>query len=127
MACLFRKRFFSCLKSKQNSVESGTYRRNGEFNTNLPANTTQQNTSTGQEITVGQQAHEIHEWTIPDRESTINIISSPVNMNTLARGTVNQATTNDQESFPLEIPPPSYSSLFYCPPPKYEDVVMGAQ
>lgn len=122
MACLFRKRFFSCLKSKQNSVESGTYRRNGELDVNIPPNSNYGNTQPGQEFSDGQPQREIHEWMLPNHESAINIISPPIN-GTLARGTINQARTSDQESFPTEDPPPSYSSLFYCPPPKYEDVV----
>ena len=123
MACLFRKRFFSCLKSKQHSVESGTYRRNGELDGNrLPPSNNYENPQPGQEFSDGQRQHEIHEWMLPNRESAINIISPPIN-GTLARGTINQARTSDQESFPMEDPPPSYSSLFYCPPPKYEDVV----
>ena len=126
MACIFRKKFFSCLRSKQNSVESGTYRRNSEFDSSRRPNSNQGNASAGQEFTDGQQPREIHEWMIPNRESAINIISSPVN-NALAHGTINQASTNDQESFRMENPPPSYSSLFYCPPPKYEDVVVSAQ
>lgn len=122
MACIFRKRCFSCLKSKRNSVESGTYRRNAEFDGNPPSNGSNYgNTQPGQEFSDGQQQGEIHNWMpIP---SAVNIISPAINVGTLARGNMNQATTNDQESFRLEDPPPSYSSLFYCPPPKYEDVV----
>lgn len=120
MACIFRKRFFSCLKSKQNSVESGTYRRNGEFDGNLPpSGSNYENTQPDQEFSDGQQQAEIHDWMLP---SAVNIISPAIN-GTLARGDMNQGTTNDQESFRMEDPPPSYSSLFYCPPPKYEDVV----
>ncbi|KAJ7391018.1 hypothetical protein OS493_021038 [Desmophyllum pertusum] len=130
MACLFRKRFFSCLKGKQNSVESGTYRRNGgDFDANLPPNSDQGTMSTSspaQQFNDGQQSRAIHEWMLPNRQSAISIISSPIN-GTLARGNINQATTNDQDqSLSMENPPPSYSSLFYSPPPKYEDVVVSA-
>ena len=121
MACIFRKRFFSCLKSKHNSVESGTYRRNAEFDGNPSSSGNNYgNPQTDQEFSDGQQQGEIHNWMIP---SAVNIISPAINTGTLARGNMNQATTNDQESFRMEDPPPSYSSLFYCPPPKYEDVV----
>ena len=120
MACLFRKRFFSCLKNKQNSVESGTYRRNDEFDGNHPPRgSNYDNSQPGREFSDEQQQGEIHDWMLP---SAVNIISPAIN-GTLARGNMNQATTNDQESFRMEDPPPSYSSLFYCPPPKYEDVV----
>ena len=121
MACIFRKRFFSCLKSKHNSVDSGTYRRNGEFDDSLPPSGSNYdgNAQPGQELSDGQEQGEIHDWILP---SAVNIISPAIN-GTLARGNMNQATTNDQESFRMEDPPPSYSSLFYCPPPKYEDVV----
>jgi len=122
MACLFRKRFFSCLKSKHNSVESGTYRRNGELDGNHPPSSNYGNTQPDQEFSDGHQQGEIHGWMLPNRESVVNIISPAIN-GTLAGGNVNQSTTNDQESFRMEDPPPSYSSLFYCPPPKYEDVV----
>ena len=122
MACIFRKRFFSCLKSKHNSVESGTYRRNGEFDGNSPSSSNYGNTQPGQEFSDGQPPLAIHDWMLPNRESAVNIISPAVN-GTLAGGNMNQATTNDRESFRMEDPPPSYSSLFYCPPPKYEDVV----
>ena len=105
MACIFRKRFFSCLKSKHNSVESGTYRRNAEFDGNPPSSGSNYgNSQPGQEFSDGQQQGEIHNWMI---SSAVNIISPPP----------------DQESFRMEDPPPSYSSLFYCPPPRYEDVV----
>lgn len=117
MACLFRKRCFSCLKSKHNSVESGTYRRNAELDGNPPSSG---NAQPGQEFSDGQQQGEIHNWMVP---IAVNIISPAINAGTLARGNMNQATTNDRESFRMEDPPPSYSSLFYCPPPKYEDVV----
>lgn len=125
MACFFRKRLFSCLKGKQNSVESGTYRRNSEFDTNT-GNQGTISTSTVEEFSNGQQPREIEDWMLASRDSAIGIISSPYN-DTLVRGNINQAATNDQDSYSVEIPPPSYSSLFYCPPPKYEDVVVSAQ
>lgn len=80
------------------------------------------------EIIDGQQSREIGEYPIlilPNRSSGIGIISSPLS-DTL-NGRSHQSARNEQESFGVESPPPSYSSLFYCPPPKYEDVVVTAQ
>ena len=134
MACFFRKRFFSCLKGKQNSVDSGTYRRNGEMNAglDLPSNADPGIMATSppaSEIIDGQQSREIGEYPIlilPNRSSGIGIISAPLS-DTLSDGRSHQSARNEQESFGVESPPPSYSSLFYCPPPKYEDVVVTAQ
>lgn len=81
------------------------------------------------EIIDGQQSREIGEYPIlilPNRSSGIGIISSPLS-DTLSDGRSHQSARNEQESFGVESPPPSYSSLFYCPPPKYEDVVVTAQ
>lgn len=100
-------------------MESGTYRRNGELDGNLSPSS---NTQPDQEFSDGHQQGEINDWMLPNRESVVNIISPVIN-GTLAGGNVNQSTANDQESFRMEDPPPSYSSLFYCPPPRYEDVV----
>lgn len=126
MACFFRKRLFSCLKSKQNSVESGTYRRNSEFDSNTNNQGTISSSTDLEEFSNGQQDRRIEDWMPPNSNSAIRIISSPYN-GTLVRGSTNQAITSDQDSYSMEMPPPSYSSLFYCPPPKYEDVVVSAQ
>lgn len=126
MACFFRKRLFSCLKSKQNSVESGTYRRNSEFDSNTNNQGTISSSTDVEEFSNGQQDRRIEDWMPPNSNSAIRIISSPYN-GTMVRGSTNQAITSDQDSHSMEMPPPSYSSLFYCPPPKYEDVVVSAQ
>ena len=129
MACFFRKRFFSCLRGKQSGVESGTYTPNGELNTGLelPINADPGIMATSaptSEIINGQQSQEIGEYPIlilPNHSSAIRIMSSPIN-DTLNRGS-HQNEESEQDSFGDESPPPSYSSLFYSPPPKYEDVV----
>lgn len=125
-ACFFRKRLFSCLKSKQNSVESGTYRRNSEFDSNTSNQGAISTTTVVEEFSNGLQDRRIEDWMLPNSNSAIRIISSPYD-GTLVRGSTNQTTTSDQDSYSVEMPPPSYSSLFYCPPPKYEDVVVSAQ
>ena len=134
MAFFFRKRFFSCLKGKQNSIQSGTYTQNGELNAGLdhPTNTDARiiETPPTQGIINGQQSHsQITEYPLlilPNRSSGIEIISVSVINDTLTRGN-HQSVGNGQDTFGVEAPPPSYSSLFYCPPPKYEDVVVTAQ
>lgn len=134
MAFFLRKRFFSCLKGKQNSIESGTYTQNGELNAGLDhptnADVRRMETTPAQGIINGQQSHsEITEYPIlilPNRSSGIEIISASAVNDTLSRRN-HQGTGNEQDAFGVEAPPPSYSSLFYCPPPKYEDVVVTAQ
>lgn len=133
MAFFFRKRLFSCLKGKQNSIDSGSYRQQGELNAGLdqPSNSDSViiDTAPASQITDGQQVYnEINEYPLlilPNRVSDISIISPPVN-DPLNREN-NPIARNEQDSVGIESPPPSYSSLFYCPPPKYEEVVVVAQ
>lgn len=139
MAFFFRKRLFGCLKGKQNNVDSGTYRRNGELDNGLdiPSNAdpgTMATSPPASEIIDGQRsrAGEFGEYPLlilPNSSSAIGIFSSPVN-DTVSRGSSHGSPRNEQDSVDVEAgeaPPPSYSSLFYCPPPKYEDVVVTAQ
>lgn len=131
MAFSFRKRLFNCLRGKHSSIESATSRQNGELNTSLDQSEIQEHPlpSLG---AVGQQSSgEIVPYPLlilPNHPSDVSIISSPVNATVICE---NHGSTRNEELETLDVqseaPPPSYSSLFYCPPPKYEDVIVGAQ
>ncbi|CAH3022048.1 unnamed protein product [Porites evermanni] len=132
MACIFRRRIFRCLKVKQSSVGSGTYTQHGEINTavEIPINTDSGiiANSTPASQRTEQRSEQVNEYpilTLPNPSSTVSIISSPTN-DTLLRG-FHLSATSEQDSALEEAPPPSYGSLFYCPPPKYEDVVVTTQ
>lgn len=129
MAYFFRKRLFSCLKGKDNSTVSGTYRQNGEINAGLDHPEILDPIHVAR-ISNGQQSS--REFTpfpllvLPNHPSGISIISSPVY--DALRCENRTASNSALETFDDHVnPPPSYSSLFYCPPPKYEDVVVVAQ
>lgn len=129
MAFFFRKRLFNCLRGKHSSVESGASTQNGEINTSLDQSEIQEHSlpSLG---AVGQQSSgEITPYPLlilPNHPSDISIISSPTNVTVICE---NHGSTRNAELETLDVqseaPPPSYSSLFYCPPPKYEDVIVG--
>lgn len=131
MAFFFRKRLFNCLRGKHSSIESGTPRQNGESNTGLDQSEIREHSLSSPGAFGQQSGGEITPYPLlilPNHPSDISIISSPINVTVTCE---NHGSARNAELETLgvqsETPSPSYSSLFYCPPPKYEDVIVRPQ
>lgn len=108
MACLCRRRNFKCCGVTQNTeatVESYRPRNNREYNDS------RQETVAALPASMSQ---------VQDQHARANFVS--ITTDQTQAQVQNQGGTADISS-PSHLSPPPYSSLFYCPPPNYEDAV----
>ena len=134
MSFFNRRRFFSCLKPKRRgNISLGSYGRdNDELSRYLPSgddNPAAIRSPTEQERNRVSRMH-LQEWTMAtsnhsSRSTVISIISATpgFEISDVSTSQENQQTAAIELDWDSNNLPPSYGSLFYYPPPKYEDVV----